>query len=145
VTLSKSLRIHTNSLGEEMQLTTAVGTRKFSQVATKFQVGVASLAVVAAATLTPPIAHATPSIVPFAQDLGSSVDLLLLPIITSATPGVSSAAAAVSTAGPIQNFITTIVQGVASLVYGGLTFIANSIAALANFVAVLFKVGPYAT
>jgi hypothetical protein len=127
-------------------MTTAVGTRKFSQVATKFQVGVASLAVVAAATLTPPIAHATPSIVPFAQDLGSSVDLLLLPVVTSATPGVSSAAAAaVSTAGPIRNFITAIVQGVASLVYGGLTFITNSIAAVANFIAVVFRVGPYAT
>lgn len=132
-------------------MTTAVGTRKFSQVATKFQVGTAALAVVAAATLTPPIAHATPSIVPFAQGLGDSVNTLI--IVPFATPGTHGGnkvvptllAGAVTSAGPIQNFITGLVQTVAGWFYAGFTFVANAIQVVANAIAYVFKVGPYAT
>ena len=132
-------------------MTTAVGTRKFSQVATKFQVGTAALAVVAAATLTPPIAHATPSIVPFAQELGNSVNTLIIePYVAPGTHGGNKVvptllAGAVTSAGPIQNFITGLVQTVAGWFYAGWTFVATVATAVGNAIAYVFKVGPYAT
>jgi hypothetical protein len=117
---------------------------KFASASTKAQIAVASVAVVAAATLTPAIAEAAPSIsiAPISQaGAGSAIDDLF--VLDSSTPGDVSAAAV--TAGPIENFFTVIIQGVATLIYSGLSFIANSFAAVANFIARTFHVGPYAT
>jgi hypothetical protein len=124
---------------------------KFSSASTKFQVGVASVAVVAAATLTPAIAEATPSFAPITQGIGNSVssdDLFILPSINSATPGKVSAAlvtgAAVTAFTPFT-ILDGIFQTVASWFYVGITFVAHVIQVVADSVARFFKVGPYGT
>jgi ABC-type thiamin/hydroxymethylpyrimidine transport system permease subunit len=124
---------------------------KFSSASTKFQVGVASVAVVAAATLTPAIAEATPSFAHITQGIGSSAEdneLLILPGTNKATAGDVSAAlvtgAAVTVFTPFT-IINGIVQTFASWFYNGVTFVATAVQAVANAVARFFRVGPYGT
>ena len=54
---------------------------KFSGFTTNFKVGTAAVAVVAAATLTPTLAHATPNISPFMEGVGDSVSSLVDPVV----------------------------------------------------------------
>jgi hypothetical protein len=124
---------------------------KMSVGSTKFQVAVASVAVVAAATLTPAVVHAAPSIAPISQSV-TSVSSLIDTYELATTNDSSTAAAETTTAGPIESFVTAIVQGVATLVYVGLSFVGEIITLSANFVngvatwvAQTFHVGPYAT
>jgi hypothetical protein len=129
---------------------------KFSNVSTKFQVSAAAVAVVAAATLTPAVVHATPNLASLAQSaLGSAIAPVIVEQVAAPVTGnnkvapttlaPSSVTGAVTTAGPIQNFFTGIVQLVAGWFYAGLTFVATTIQGVANVIAQVFKVGPYAT
>jgi hypothetical protein len=111
-------------------------------MSTKLQVGTAAVAVAAAAAITPAVAHAAPSIAPFAQELGNSAELLLDPVVINdtpsaavATPGSNKKASANATAPDqvIRTFIsgfvaaansavTAGVQYFGTWVYGGLAF-----------------------
>ncbi len=121
-----------------------------STIATKFstaklQVGTAAVAtVLAAATLTPVVAQAAPSVsfAPVTQALGSSFDEIL-PYVGSSAPGDVSTAAAVTDFQPFA-IIDGVVKFFATIVYDTLTFIGDTIIAVANGVARFFQVGPYA-
>ena len=67
---------------------------KFSGFTTNFKVGTAAVAVVAAATLTPTLAHATPNISPFMEGVGDSVSSLVDPVVYPfAAPSAASSCA----------------------------------------------------
>jgi hypothetical protein len=68
---------------------------KFSGFTTNFKVGTAAVAVVAAATLTPPLAQATPTLTPFMEGIGSSVSSLVDPVVyPSAAPSAAASSCA---------------------------------------------------
>lgn len=69
------------------------GTARFSTLSTKFQVGVAAMAIATAATVTPVVAHAAPSAATIAESIGNSVDQYLQPVV-SVAPSASAAAVA---------------------------------------------------
>ncbi|MCV7227520.1 hypothetical protein [Mycolicibacterium komossense] len=117
---------------------------KFS--AAKLQLGTAAVAtVLAAATLTPAVAEAAPSVsfAPISQALGSTVEDWIVPV-NSATPGDVSSAVGDDFAAFAVDPITGIVKFFANIVYQTLSFIGNTIVAVANGVARFFQVGPYA-
>ncbi|WP_237570006.1 hypothetical protein [Mycolicibacterium lacusdiani] len=74
---------------------TTVATR-FSGFTTNFKVGTAAVAVVAAATLTPTLAQATPTLTPFMEGIGGSVSSLVDPVVypMAAAAAASSCATA---------------------------------------------------
>ncbi|CAN5364606.1 hypothetical protein BH09ACT7_BH09ACT7_49680 [soil metagenome] len=146
---------------------------KFSSASTKLQVGVASVAVVAAATLTPAIAEAAPvSLAPFSQAAGNSFsEVLLLDPTTHRNNSASPAVAAVPTgptnpvdirsglfmiAGAAVTFVGTVAYVGLSIVgnavvtagefFGldGLVALGANINGLANTIAYLTNAGPYA-
>lgn len=57
--------------------------------ARRFQIGTAALAVAAAATITPVVAHAGPSLAPFAQNVGSAASLVVDPVIVPSANAVT--------------------------------------------------------
>lgn len=143
---------------------------KFSAMSTKLQVGTAAVAVAAAAAITPAVAHAAPSLTPFAQNVGNSAQLLVDPSVIIATPGSNKKAAANATPAPviIQTFIGGFVNAAQSAilataqyfgtwVYGGLAFtglvfntfgltaIGDTLDNAAWAVAKAVHIGPYAT
>ncbi|MFC7673164.1 hypothetical protein ACFQWH_08780 [Mycolicibacterium sp. GCM10028919] len=69
---------------------------KFSGFTTNFKVGTAAVAVVAAATLTPTLAQATPTLTPFVEGIGGSVSSLVDPVVypMAAAAAASSCATA---------------------------------------------------
>jgi hypothetical protein len=70
---------------------------KFSGFTTNFKVGTAAVAVVAAATLTPTLAHATPTISPFMEGIGDSVSSLVDPVVYPfAAPSAAASSCATS-------------------------------------------------
>jgi hypothetical protein len=117
---------------------TTAAVSKFSALSTKLQVGTAAVAVAAAAAITPAVAHATPTLSPFAEGLGNSAELLIDPVVIAPTPGTpgsnKKAAASETPAGTIiQVFISGFVdsagnallagaQFLGTWVYGGLAF-----------------------
>ncbi|WP_197378197.1 hypothetical protein [Mycolicibacterium mengxianglii] len=117
---------------------------KFSSTKTRLQVSTAAVAVVAAATLTPAIADATPGFAPLAQGVGNSVDFTA-PVVPGglalnyAAARVSDLApAAVTDFNPFAFVWDNFVRPVVGWFYNALTFVANAI-------AVFFRVGPYDT
>lgn len=145
-------------------MTTAVS--KFS---TKLQVSTAAVAVAAAAAITPAVAHAAPSLAPFAQNVGNSAAELIDPTVIIATPGSNKKAAASATPSEvIQTFISgftlafqngalAIAQYFGTWGYGGLAFtglvfdafgltqIGDGFENAANSIARAIKIGPYST
>lgn len=151
-------------------MATAVAS-KFSSMSTKLQVSTAAVAVAAAAAITPAVAHAAPTIAPFAQDLGGAAGTTLESVvILPGTPGSNKVAAAdASTPSDViqtfisgfvlsaQNAVQAGVQFFGTFVYGGLAFtglvagafgltsIADGFNNAANNVARAIKIGPYST
>lgn len=64
--------------------------------ARRFQIGTAALAVAAAATITPVVAHAGPSLAPFAENVGSAASLVINPVITPSASVVTDPCATAS-------------------------------------------------
>jgi len=97
---------------------------KLSSVGMRAQVGTATLAIAAAAAITPAVAHATPSLAPLPQAVGDSAALLIDPVIIEpmvATPGgnkkaavTAGAAVATDPATIIQTTVDGIAQGIAA-------------------------------
>lgn len=145
---------------------------KFSAMSTKLQVGTAAVAVAAAASITPAVAHAAPSLAPFSQNVGNAAQLLIDPTVI--LPGSNKKAAAVPSASatsdpsPIEIFVDGLGQGLShviqgtvqfwgSFVYGGLAFtgtilnifgpnpVGDFFLTAANNVAIAIHIGPYNT
>ncbi|WP_199253951.1 hypothetical protein [Mycolicibacterium mengxianglii] len=120
---------------------------KFSSTKTRLQVSTAAVAVVAAATLTPAIADATPGFAPIAQGIGNSVDfsapvvpggLALNYAATAASDLSPVSGAAITDFNPFAFVFDNFVRPIVGWFYNALTFVANAI-------AVFFRVGPYDT
>jgi hypothetical protein len=112
-----------------------------SAITTKFQATASAAVLAAGLAITPAVAHAAPSLTPFAQGLGEEAQAAVDPVIIvappapSATPGANKVAAAnaSSPSQVIQTFISGFVlsaqnalqagvQFFGTFVYGGLAF-----------------------
>lgn len=147
---------------------------KFSGFTTNFKVGTAAVAVAAAATLTPTLAHATPSISPFMEGVGNSVSALVDPVIyPSAASSCATAdfslgcyaveGAVAGTQQIVRGFVVVVgttayvlvaatgefLKFIGNVLPGPLgdffTNVGNGVSAFANTIAQNLQVGPYQT
>ncbi|AQT78739.1 hypothetical protein B1R94_04975 [Mycolicibacterium litorale] len=123
-------------------MSTAVRTATFSGLSTKFQVGTAALALATAASVTPVIAHASPSIAPFVQGVGDSASLVIdSPVVPTA------AASAAVTADPCStvNFklgcyaVQGAVDGTMAIVRGVGIFVGTTVYVVVAATGEIFK------
>jgi hypothetical protein len=135
-------------------------------MSTKFQVGTAALAIATAATITPAVSHAAPSLVSFAEGIGNSVsgtvDSVVVPTAsasatTSCTPGAIGCYLVEGAIAGTQAWVRgatiyigtalyVIVEGTGLVLKAfGLTQLSDGVLGFANNIAEAFKVGPYLT
>ncbi|MCV7177498.1 hypothetical protein [Mycolicibacterium sphagni] len=88
-----------------------------SVIATKFQAAAGAAVIATAVAVTPTIAHAAPSLAPFADGIGNSAELLVDPVVIVATPGshkTASASVTASTAPTAAEIIKTFIAGLST-------------------------------
>lgn len=154
-------------------MATAVGASRLSMMSTNFKVGAAALAVATAATFTPQVAQAAPTIASIPEAIGSGASLLVEPVAinAAATSNCEGAnfelgcyaveGAAAGTAAFVRGAVIiigtiayVIVQGtgailkvVGSVLPGPIGDVFDSagdgVLVLANDIAKIFRVGPY--
>ncbi|MGY4712344.1 hypothetical protein ACXDF8_22755 [Mycolicibacterium sp. CBM1] len=90
-------------------------------MSTKFQVGTAAVAVAAAASLTPVIAHAAPSIASFTEGLGNSAEQLLQPVVVSAAASATPVCTTSDIPCVLAQTLQGVGQGLTSVVVGFVT------------------------
>jgi hypothetical protein len=115
---------------------------KYSNVTTRFQVGTAAVAIAAAATLTPALAHATPNISPFMENIGAGISSLVDPVVypfaAPATAAASPCASADFSLGcyAVEGFAA----GTQAIVRGAVVYVGTAAYVVVAGTGQIFKV-----
>lgn len=97
--------------------------------AKRLQISTAALAVAAAATLTPVVAHAGPSLAPFAESIGGAASLVIDPVVV---PSGNASASAVTDPCTTANFklgcyaVEGAIAGTQAIVRGVVVFVGTT-------------------
>ncbi|OYN76947.1 hypothetical protein [Mycolicibacterium sphagni] len=108
-----------------------------SVIATKLQAAAGAAVIATAVAVTPAIAHAAPSLTPFAEGLGNSAELLIDPVVIVPTSSSNKTAAASVTA----NAAPTPAEIIKTFIAGLSTATQNAIKAGSQFVGTFAYAG----